>query len=221
MPWMPALGGFRRFVPSMTALAHDAVAETLAMAPPGASIVDLGAGGRRITPDTFTVDSNAATRPDLLCDLHEVPLESDRFDVTFCTGTLEHVHDPVRVAREVVRVTRPGGLVLVDVPFMQGFHADPTDFRRWTLPGLRLLCTDLGLAEIRSGVHLGPGSAVTWVVGEYARVVFGNGAVGKVAKGALRLACRPLLLADPLVVRRPEAHRIASGVFVLSRKPAA
>lgn len=41
----------------------------------------------------------------------ELPLAADRFDVTLAVTVLLHVPDPLRVVREMARVTRPGGRV--------------------------------------------------------------------------------------------------------------
>jgi SAM-dependent methyltransferase len=48
---------------------------------------------------------------------------------------LEHVMDPGRVMREIVRVTEPGGLLYSEVPFMQQVHEGAHDFERFTLSG--------------------------------------------------------------------------------------
>lgn len=204
--------------PNATRVAYDAVQETVSKIPSGARVVDLGAGGRRIFPGVIAVDGDARCSPDIVCDLHAVPLPDGTFDVAFCTGTLEHVRDPARVGAEIVRLLRPGGIAFIDVPFLQGFHADPDDYWRWTLPGLRLFCTNLGLTEVSSGVHLGPGSSVTWILGEYLGALIGTGLTAKVGTAAVRLLCQPLLLLDTWLVRTDRAARIASGVFVVGRK---
>lgn len=45
-----------------------------------------------------------------------LPLASASFDLTICAEVLEHLLDPAAALRELVRVTRPGGRVLVSVP---------------------------------------------------------------------------------------------------------
>jgi SAM-dependent methyltransferase len=49
-----------------------------------------------------------------------VPMADGTFDVVFTKAVLEHVTDPKAVLREAVRVTRRGGIVLMDVP---NYHA--------------------------------------------------------------------------------------------------
>lgn len=45
-----------------------------------------------------------------------LPLASASFDLTICAEVLEHVLDPAASLRELGRVTKPGGRVLVSVP---------------------------------------------------------------------------------------------------------
>lgn len=52
----------------------------------------------------------------LIGDAAELPLESDQFDVAICIEVLEHVFQPKLAAAELLRVLKPGGVVIVTVP---------------------------------------------------------------------------------------------------------
>jgi len=49
-------------------------------------------------------------------DAHELPFEAGTFDAARIERTLQHLGDPARVVSELVRVTRPGGVVLANEP---------------------------------------------------------------------------------------------------------
>jgi ubiquinone/menaquinone biosynthesis C-methylase UbiE len=49
-------------------------------------------------------------------DAHELPFDADSFDAARVERTLQHLEDPARVVSELVRVTRPGGVVLAHEP---------------------------------------------------------------------------------------------------------
>jgi SAM-dependent methyltransferase len=49
-------------------------------------------------------------------DLHEIPFEADSFDMILCNHVLEHVTDDRRVMAEFLRVLRPGGFAILQVP---------------------------------------------------------------------------------------------------------
>lgn len=218
MGWITVRRGLYRLLPGLTSQPRVRVSDTVARLPAGARLCDIGAGGRKITPDTFTIDGFVTDTTNLVCDIHEIPLPDSSFDAIFCTGTLEHVRNPHRVMAEIRRLLADGGLVHIEVPFLQGYHADPTDYWRWTLEGLRLFCTDAGFEEVEAGCHMGPTSTLNWIVNEYLVCLFGNGVVGNVAALCARVAGAPFLALDRLLVNRAQSLRIASGIYFVGRK---
>jgi 2-polyprenyl-3-methyl-5-hydroxy-6-metoxy-1,4-benzoquinol methylase len=46
----------------------------------------------------------------------DLPYETASFDVVMCTDVLEHLEHPKRIAAELVRICRPGGVVAIVVP---------------------------------------------------------------------------------------------------------
>ncbi len=216
MPWFGVRKGIYRFLPGLTRVSDPVVERSLARLPAGARIADLGAGGRRLTPQTFTIDGFVGEGTDLTCDIHAVPLPDASFDAVFCTGTLEHVENPPVVLSEIRRLLAPGGLAHIEVPFLQPYHADPADYWRWTLPGLELLCTRAGFEKIESGAHIGPASALNWVMNELALSVAGRGRVGTALALGLRVAGFPLLALDRFA---RGAAGAAAGVYFVGRRP--
>lgn len=58
-------------------------------------------------------------------DFHSLPLRDDSFDLVTCIDVLEHLEDDRRAIAELVRILRPGGLLVVSVPafmFLWGDH---------------------------------------------------------------------------------------------------
>src|SRR5262249_42976946 len=109
MGW--GLPGILRYLPSPTVVPRKQIPGTLALLATGAKICDVGSGGRRITPDVVTVDFVAGPGVDIVGDIHSLPLPDSSYDCVFCTGTLEHVRDPVTAVRELYRILKPGGIV--------------------------------------------------------------------------------------------------------------
>lgn len=214
MGW--GLPGILRFLPSPTVVPRPEIDITLNMLPAGSRILDVGAGGRRIRPDVVTLDACPGPEVDIVSDLHEVPIEDGVFDAVICTGTLEHVADPWQAVREIHRVLTPGGIVHIDVPFIQGYHADPTDYWRFTLDGLRLLCGSF--EELAAGVHIGPSCGVVWVVREWAHSLSANRIVSNAMLVGAALVTAPLRWVDYVAIQGKGSHRVASAVFFRGRK---
>ncbi len=53
---------------------------------------------------------------DIHFDLHDIPLEENRFDVVFCNHVMEHVQDPIQCMSELYRVMKPNGWAIMQVP---------------------------------------------------------------------------------------------------------
>jgi SAM-dependent methyltransferase len=180
--------------------------------------IDLGAGGRRLRNDVLRVDRDFGQPAELLADGHHLPFQSESLSAVVSTGTLEHVAEPARVLREIRRVLRDGGLVYLEVPFLQGYHADPDDYWRFTQNGLGLLLQQSGFEVQDSGSHMGPASAVCWIVSEVIASAFGQGALHRVGLLAARCLVWPFKFLDYGIMALPASSRVASGVWAVGRK---
>jgi SAM-dependent methyltransferase len=76
------------------------------------------------------VDLFSASPRIVPADMHNLPFESGTFDVTVAIHCMEHSYDARQSLGQMVRVTRPGGLIAVEVPV--GFEVtefDRNDFK--------------------------------------------------------------------------------------------
>lgn len=120
-------------------------------------ILDIGAADqwvRESVPDDATyiaLDYPATgaalygSRPHVFADAAHLPFGDDSFDVVVCFEVLEHLADHTSALREAARVMRPGGRLLVTVPFLYPVHDAPYDFQRLTEHGLLRDLHDAGL----------------------------------------------------------------------------
>ena len=86
---------------------------------------------------------------DLDLDVCAIDLPDRSVDCVLCIEVLEHCGDPVRAARELQRILRPGGALFLTVPFIasyhghqasqSGSHEDFPDYWRFTHQGLEKL----------------------------------------------------------------------------------
>lgn len=52
----------------------------------------------------------------ITADCQKMPLPDNQFDLVYSVGLVEHFHEPLEVLREQLRLVKPGGYLMVDVP---------------------------------------------------------------------------------------------------------
>jgi SAM-dependent methyltransferase len=67
------------------------------------------------------------------------PYDCQTFDSVLCNQVLEHVFNPDEFLLEIHRVLRPGGKLLLTVPFVWDEHEQPYDYARYSSFGLHAL----------------------------------------------------------------------------------
>ncbi len=184
--------------------------------PPGARIVDIGSADRALDPRIITLDVDAGAGVDIVADGHELPVRPASLDAVLLTGVLEHVRDPYRMVRQAWDSLKPGGRVYMEVPFLQGYHAHPYDFRRFTQVGVRELMKPFH--ELECGVGGGPSSALAWIAGEYVAAHFSGEVPYLAAKFVGRWLTFWIKYLDWISIRRPNAHMLASGFYYIGEK---
>lgn len=127
-------------------------------------VLNIGSGGWELGPEVIDFDVLPFGGVDLCGDIHRMPFGDGQVDAIICTGVLEHIADPIAAVAEFQRILRPGGTIFCTVPFMQAYHEDPEDYRRYTPTGLGQLFAAFSSMEIRPS-H-GVGSALAWIAAD-------------------------------------------------------
>ena len=80
-----------------------------------------------------------STRADFFSNSMVLPFRERTFDTIVSTQVLEHVRQPEIVIREMARVLKPSGILILSAPMTWPLHEEPHDYYRYTLHGLRHL----------------------------------------------------------------------------------
>jgi SAM-dependent methyltransferase len=67
-------------------------------------------------------------RIDYVSDIKAIPVPSESFEAILCTEVLEHVPEPIEALREMSRILKPGGRLLLTAPLGAGLHQLPYHF---------------------------------------------------------------------------------------------
>jgi len=111
---------------------------------PGRKVIDIGAGTCRYR-DAFShcdykthdfkkykgyKDNSEGLYGDIdyISDILSIPVPSDSFDVVICTEVLEHVPEPIIVIKEISRILRSEGRLIITAPLGSGLHQLPYHF---------------------------------------------------------------------------------------------
>jgi SAM-dependent methyltransferase len=85
------------------------------------------------------------SQPDVICSALDLTFPDSSFDTVVSTEVLEHVPDPQLAFREMCRVVKPGGYIIVSTPLYWPRHEVPYDFFRYPYDGLLHIVKEAGL----------------------------------------------------------------------------
>jgi len=126
---------------------RDALARLAPLLPPG-PLLDVGCGTMPYRAlfagaqpyEGLEIDqprNRANPRVHHFYDGQTFPLASEGYAAILCSQVLEHSFAPDRLLAECQRVLRPGGALLLTIPFFWPEHEQPWDSQRFTRFGLK------------------------------------------------------------------------------------
>ena len=87
---------------------------------------------------------------DRVLDLHALDLPDGTAGSILCVDTLEHVEFPRRAVAEMLRVLKPGGIIVISSTMYFPIHEHPHDFWRFTPDGFASLLGEFEYSLIES-----------------------------------------------------------------------
>jgi len=132
-------------------------------------VLNAGSGQRSIQlgEKDLNIDITEWNKPDILADLHNIPLLDQSVDTIVSIAVLEHTQQPWKIAEEFYRVLRPMGYGVIAVPFLQPQHNFPGDYIRFTENGLIEIFKCAGFEIIDSTYVHHFGQTLAWLLWEY------------------------------------------------------
>jgi SAM-dependent methyltransferase len=89
-------------------------------------------------------------KADIVADLNKpLPIDSESADTVVSFSVMEHLCEPQTMLNEAYRILKPGGNIILTVPFQWWVHEEPYDYFRYTCHGLEYMLKKAGFTEIK------------------------------------------------------------------------
>lgn len=181
-------------------------------------ILNIGSGPFRIHPNTINLDVFDYSEVDVVADASQLPFEDSSIDGIINLAVLEHVKNPQKLVDEFHRVLKKEGKFFVFIPFLQGFHASPNDYYRWTTEGAKELFKKFDKKKVI--VSEGPTSSLLWVFQEWFAMTFSfySKHLYRVLLILIMVLTFPFKYLDFFLKHHPEAKKTTAGLYVIGKK---
>jgi SAM-dependent methyltransferase len=123
-------------------------------------VIDLGCGPSPYKQDILKVadqyigvdwqlSQHDQNNVDIFADLtKELPFSDNYADTIVSFQVMEHLPEPMIFLTECLRILKPGGRIIITVPFMWHVHEEPHDYFRYTRYGLEYMLGKGGFTDI-------------------------------------------------------------------------
>lgn len=160
-------------------------------------------------------------KADIIADLNiPLPIESETVNTVISLNVMEHLREPQVFLGEVFRILKPGGAMILQVPFMWWIHEPPYDYYRFTRFGLEYLTRKCGFSKVE--VYPMTGFWTTWFLKlnyQSARLIRGPFLIRKTILLLLRVVWAIDQRAALWLDARWQSEEETAGYFVLALKP--
>ena len=217
-------------------LAHRALRDEIAAmaASTSGTVIDVGCGAAPyralfehatyigVEVATASQYGSAKSGADVLYDGRALPFADASANFVLCNQVLEHVFEPAPFLRELHRILRPDGRLLMTVPFVWDEHEQPYDFARYSSFGLAHLARTASFEVVESRRTLADASlfAQLWLA-YWFKVVRRANPASRLRKLMLAAICVPTnllgLLLGKVLPANPDLY--LDNVVILAHAP--
>ena len=119
-----------------------------------------------------TPQNRANKNADLFYNGNEFPCEDSEFDSVITSQVLEHVFNPKEFLKEIRRVLKNNGTLLLTVPFLWEEHEQPFDYGRYSSFGIAHLIKESGFEIIEQRKSVTGWKVISQITNSYIRRKF-------------------------------------------------
>lgn len=129
--------------------------------------LNLGAGANdRWIKNCIQLEYSVFRTTDVVGDAHQLPFPDGVFEAAITFNTFEHLRDPALAARELYRVLKPGGRLILQTAYLQPLHEEPHHYFPATEWGLRQWFDGFQIDRLFVPENMNPSLALAWLATE-------------------------------------------------------
>jgi hypothetical protein len=186
------------------------IVDLMKQVPADGWILECGGGDRRLRNARYVnIDCQRYQLPTVWGDVLRLPFRDNSFDFVFSQALLEHVPDPFAAVDEMLRVTKPGGLLWSGMAFLQPLHGAPSHYFNASVWGIQELFRRTDIVDVSWFGELS--FTIGWLLQS-------AGVAERMERQEYEELMKRIRALDALVTYEG-LREIASGVAVLARKP--
>lgn len=114
-------------------------------------------------PRCIELEQSLFKNTDVVGDVHHLPFKNEVFDAVVSLNTFEHFHDPFAAAKEIFRVLKPGGKLIIQTAFLVPLHDEPVHYFNTTEYGLRRWFSKFDIESCTVPDRFNPALALEWL----------------------------------------------------------
>jgi len=154
---------------------------------------------------------------DIVASALDMPFGNCEVDAVILQSVPEHIEDITALFSEVQRVISKGGIVYVEMPFLQGQHGDPNDYWRCTPAGMNFLLGD-DFTLLSGGVSAGPIGSLIWIISDLLSNILPFTILNIIIRFMIRWLLSPFRYVDTLLLNTRASKRLAAENYFLYQK---
>lgn len=201
-----------------TKKSKNRIIKLIASLSPEEVCVNIGSGKTNYSRKMVNIDVEVSDSVDILADGRKLPIKTGSVSLAVSQAVLEHTPDSKGNIDEITRILKTNGILYIEVPFMQTYHAHPHDYFRFTYQGIKSFLADYDVHE--EGISVGPASATALNLRIFFATLFsfGNKKLFLIFNLMFSWLTLPIKYLDYFMERNPLSFYGASGIYVIARK---
>lgn len=129
--------------------------------------LNIGAGATQLKiPTCIELEYAIFKTTDVVADSHHLPFKDNSFEAIIALNVFEHLSDPVQASKEIFRVLKPGGRLVIRTAFMQPLHEEPYHYYNATKYGVIQWFSNFQIMSCHISDNFSPACTIAWLACE-------------------------------------------------------